>query len=118
MLLYTTTITRSDTVCIANKLLEYLNNSFSIYLNTVDRAILYLYSTKSLAIEYFRNSEIFLYTSNTAFADNIDRKNTEEFLFKLFGRPIDWRASKQKTVTISITEAELLALSYITKKYQ
>ena len=29
----------------------------------------------------------------------------------LFGGAIDWRASKQKTVTTSSTEAELLALS-------
>jgi len=35
----------------------------------------------------------------------------------LFGGPIDWRAAKQKTVTTSTTEAELLALSHTTKDY-
>ena len=38
-------------------------------------------------------------------------------MFKLFGGPIDWRACKQKTITTSTTEAELLALSHTTKDY-
>jgi len=35
---------------------------------------------------------------------------------KLFGGPIDWRVGKQKTVTTSTTEAELLALSHASKE--
>jgi len=37
-------------------------------------------------------------------------------LFKLFGGPIDWHSTKQKTVTTSSTEAELLALSHAAKE--
>ena len=60
---------------------------------------------------------MFQCSSDAAFADNADRKSTEGCLFMLFGGPIDWRAAKQKTVTTSTTEAELLALSHTTKDY-
>src|SRR6266480_3841626 len=40
----------------------------------------------------------------------------EGYLFQLFGRPIDWRSTKQKTVTTSTTKAELLTLSYASKE--
>src|SRR5436853_224758 len=40
------------------------------------------------------------------------RCSSEGYLFKLFGGPIDWVSVKQKTVTTSTTEAELLALTH------
>ena len=33
-------------------------------------------------------------------------------IFQLFGTPVDWKAMRQKTVTKSSTDAELLALSH------
>ena len=54
--------------------------------------------------------------SDAAFADDLaTRYSTEGYLFKLFNGPIDWRSTKQKTVTTSSTEAELLALSHAAK---
>jgi hypothetical protein len=54
--------------------------------------------------------------SDAAFADDMaTRYSTEGYLFKLFNGPIDWRSIKQKTVIISSTEAELLALSHVAK---
>merc|ERR1711939_472438 len=41
----------------------------------------------------------------------ITRYSSDGYIIMLFGGAIDWRASKQKTVTTSSTEAELLALS-------
>jgi hypothetical protein len=40
------------------------------------------------------------------------RKSTEGYLIQLFGGAIDWHSAKQKTVTTSGTEAELLALTH------
>ncbi|CAP93695.1 Pc16g10250 [Penicillium rubens Wisconsin 54-1255] len=40
------------------------------------------------------------------------------YICKLYGGPINWKASKQKTVITSTTEAELLALSEAGKAVQ
>jgi hypothetical protein len=54
---------------------------------------------------------------DAVFADDpIIRYSTEGYLFKLFNGLIDWRLTKQKTVTILSTEAELLALSHAAKE--
>ena len=56
-------------------------------------------------------------SSDDSFADDsTTRRSTEGYLFQLFGGPIDWRCIKQKTVTMSTTEAELLALSHTAKE--
>ena len=39
-------------------------------------------------------------------------RSSEGYLFKLFGSLIDWSFTKQKTVSTSTTEVELLALSH------
>ena len=54
-----------------------------------DKAIGYLYGTKSLAIQYSGNEDSILYASDVAYADHDDRKSTEGFLFKLFGGAVE-----------------------------
>jgi hypothetical protein len=50
--------------------------------------------------------------SNASYGDDASsRRSSEGFVVYLYGT-IDWRATKQTTVTKSITEAELLALSH------
>jgi hypothetical protein len=111
-------------------------------MDAADHALLYLYGTKSLAIEFSaerttmeatikelpasepepepepdNDPDHFQASSDAAFADDTKtRRSSEGYLFKLFGGPIDWRASKQRTVTTSTTEAELLALSSAAKE--
>ena len=54
---------------------------------------------------------IFFESSNASFADDLKtRYNSQKYCFKLFDDMIDWKASKQKTVTINLTEAKLLAI--------
>lgn len=80
----------------------------------VDRAITYLYGTRYYAIEYspvLPNASPFILASDVSFADTSDRKSSEGYIAELFNGPIDWHARKQKTVTTSTTEAELLAIS-------
>jgi hypothetical protein len=55
----------------------------------------------------------FIAVSDAAFGDNKDRKSTEAFVIQLFGGPINWKASKQKTVSILTTKAKLLSISYV-----
>jgi hypothetical protein len=118
-LLYAITITRPDTARTANKLSEFLINPSVRHQEAVNRAILYLYKTSALAIEYsaLNDQSAVVYTGDAAFADNpVIRYSIKGYLFKLFNGPIDWRLTKQKTVTIFSIEAELLALSYAAKE--
>lgn len=114
-LLYATCITRPDAARASSKLSEFLRNPSPLHEAAVNRAIAYLYQTRTLAIEYSsRNigSQIVVRASDAAFGDDpVSRKSTEGFIFSLFGGAIDWRSTKQKTVTTSSTEAELKALS-------
>ncbi|CDM26475.1 Probable transposable element [Penicillium roqueforti FM164] len=58
---------------------------------------------------------VFRAASDASFADNIGRKSSQGFIFTLFSGPIDWSARKQRIVTTSTTEAELVALSEAAK---
>ena len=51
-------------------------------------------------------------------SDNTDCQSSEGYLATLYDGPVNWWASKQKTVTTSSTEAELLAISKIGKTIQ
>jgi hypothetical protein len=116
--IYASIITRPDIAFVAAKLSEFMQNPSPEHMQAIDRVILYLYRTRFLAICYKRNDfEVVLQAaSDASFADNIDRRSSGGFLFKLFGGPIDWSAKKQKTVSTSTTEAELLALSEAAKQ--
>ena len=41
---------------------------------------------------------------------SITHYSSEEYLFKLFGSPINWSFTKQKIISMLTTKAELLAL--------
>src|SRR6266699_2179297 len=115
-MLYTANITRLDIVKTASKFFEFLYNLSPIYDIAAIRAIVYLYQTKTFAIKYSKKdikNYIFARASNTAFGNNsVSRKSTEGYLFTLYRGLIDWRLIKQKLVTKSSTEVELLALLY------
>jgi len=118
-------MTRPDVAKMCSILGQFLRNPGPRHLAAADRLISYLGRTKHLAIQYsndvddwdfdFKAHPLEIY-SDAAFADNTDRKSSDGYLFMLFGGPIDWKASKQTTVTTSSTEAELLALSRTAKE--
>ena len=113
-------MTRPDIARAAGKLSEFLQNSSAQHQGAANRVITYLYGTRYYAIEYSPTAieqQVFTCTSDTAFADDpATRRSTEGFLFQLYRGPIDWKSTKQKTVTISSTEAEFLTLSHAAKE--
>ncbi|KAG0158330.1 hypothetical protein PDIDSM_5843 [Penicillium digitatum] len=122
---YATTISRPDAAKATSKVAEFLTNPGPKHMDAIDRIIQYLYETRYWAIEYVRNNpglslaaKSIEFASDASFGDNRDRKSSEGYLCKLYGGPIDWKASKQKTVTTSTTEAELLALAEAGKTIQ
>ncbi|KAL3704338.1 hypothetical protein TMatcc_010029 [Talaromyces marneffei ATCC 18224] len=116
--IYVAIITRPDVAFVAAKLSEFMQNPSPAHMQAIDRVILYLYKTRFLAVCYKRKDieDAVQAASDASFADNPDRRSSGGFIFKLFGGPIDWSAKKQKTVSTSTTEAELLALSEAAKQ--
>ena len=103
----------------ANQLLaKSLTRCNEKHLAAVDHLILYLYATRDLSLIFDSEmrASIFTAASDASFADNPDRKSSEGFIFCLFGGPIEWKSRKQKTITTSTTEAELLAISHAAKQ--
>ncbi|KAK9846076.1 hypothetical protein MYU51_004508, partial [Penicillium brevicompactum] len=117
---YATTITRPDSAKATATLAQFLTNPGPQHLDAINRVISYLYNTRTSAIAYRardrsqKNSQIpeaVQFFSDASFADNPDQKSSEGYTCMMFGGPVDWKASKQRTVTTSTTEAELLSIS-------
>ena len=117
--LYPTIITRPDCAFAARKLAEHLQNPSQQHMDAVDRLIKHLDGTKTLAIEFSKENirDSIIFATDAAYADNQDRKSSEGYVMKMFGGMVDWKATKQKTVTTSTTEAELLSLSNGARKH-
>src|SRR6266700_262215 len=115
-MLYTANITRPDIAKTASKLSKFSHNLLPIHDTAATKAIAYLYQTKTLAIKYSKKdikNYIFARASDAAFGNNlVSRKSTKGYLFTLYRGLINWQLMKQKLVTKSSTEAELLALLY------
>ncbi len=62
------------------------------------------------------DKQIFERTIDAFFANDLDRKNAEEYIFKLFNAIIDWIVKKQFIVSIFIIEAKLLSMLHADKK--
>src|SRR5207248_4897786 len=107
-----------------SNLAEFATNPSQQHQDAADQTILYLDGTRYYAIEFSASAtsqEVTLawpattlgIASDASFGNcSVTRRSTEGYLFKLFGGAIDWSSTKQKTVTTSTTEAELLALSH------
>ena len=113
--------TRPDIAQAASKLSEFLTNPSEHHLFAADRLLRYLAHTKDFSIvfdpEVHDPKTIFLGSSDASYGDDIyTRHSSQGYCFRLFNGMIDWKASKQKTVTTSSTEAELLAISNAAKE--
>jgi hypothetical protein len=61
---------------------------------------------------------LFVTSSDSAFADDpLTCYSSYGYAFSLYGGLIDWKAVKGKTVTLSSTEAELLAITLTAKEF-
>jgi hypothetical protein len=84
-------IFRLDIVFATAKLAQFLKKSNSNHVMIANRVIAYLNDTKNFVIEFSKKfSEIFLCASDAAFADDeLIRKNSNDYLFKLYDDSID-----------------------------
>ncbi len=109
---------RSNIIFATAKLVQFLKKSNSNHVTIANRVIAYFNDIKNLIIEFSKNSsEIFLFASDAAFADDeLIRKSSNDYLFKLYDDSIDSRAFKQITMITLNIETELLILNRIAKK--
>jgi hypothetical protein len=111
-------IFRLDIVFATAKLAQFLKNSNSNHVVIANRVIVYLNDIKNFVIEFSKkSSKIFLCANDAAFADDeLIKKSSNDYLFKLYDDSIDWRTIKQITMITFSIETKLLTLSRIAKK--
>ncbi len=71
---------------------------------------------KTLSNKENNDKQIFERTTDAFFANDLDRRNAEEYIFKLFDDMIDQIVKKQFTISIFIIEAKLLFMLHADKK--
>ena len=116
--LYAAVTVRPDVAKAASQLSRFLTNPAPEHHKAADQAILYLYATRFLAIEYNgRYDEALVIASDASFADDEEtRRSSQGYVMTLFGGPVNWKAGLQDTVTTSTTEAELLGVERTAKE--
>ncbi len=71
---------------------------------------------KTSSIKENNDKQIFENTADAFFANDLDRRSAEEYIFKLFDDMIDWVVKKQFIVSTFIIEAKLLSMLHADKK--
>lgn len=111
---YAATAGRPDVAKAASRLSEFLQNPTEEHHNSANRCLLYLHQTKQRSLVYGESdpqSPTLICATDAAFADDPStRRSSQGYTVTLFGGPVDWKASKQRSVVTSSTEAELHAL--------
>jgi hypothetical protein len=105
----------------------HLTNPGQSHVSKIRKTWEYLLGTKGYALEAFASKHdlveyitddpdyrdpLFFGSSDASYADEPEtRHSSQGYAFKFGGMTIDWKATVQRTVTKSTTEAELLSLS-------
>ncbi|RKF77080.1 Retrovirus-related Pol polyprotein from transposon TNT 1-94 [Golovinomyces cichoracearum] len=113
-LIYPAVVLRPDISFAASILSRFNKNSSPEHIREVHHVIRYLAATKHMGIQYSGNIELeklMIAASDASFADDECRRSTQGFLIKLSGVPITWQSSLQRTIVLSNTEAEIMALT-------
>ncbi|RKF59860.1 Retrovirus-related Pol polyprotein from transposon TNT 1-94, partial [Erysiphe neolycopersici] len=119
--------TRPDIARAVSIMSRFLVNPGPQHLEAIDHLLHYLISTPHLAIcyngNYFLQNSIstkraFMTFRVASYGDDPETRHSScGFALLLYGGIVHYKATKQKTVTTSSTEAELLAVSILAKEY-
>lgn len=112
-LMYLAVLTRPDIAYCVSYLSQFNSCYSHIHWNYCKRVLRYLLHTKSYCLKYTNNNNSNLqgFVDSDWASDALDRKSYTGFCFMLSGSAISWQSRKQKTVSLSSTEAEYTALS-------
>ncbi|OWY94389.1 Retrovirus-related pol Polyprotein [Phytophthora megakarya] len=114
-LIYLACGTRPDISVTVAKLSRFLKNPGEAHWNAGIKVVRYLLKTKKVAI----TSDGLLGTELTAYSDadwagnRDDRRSVSGMVLMMCDAPVVWRSTSQKTVALSSTEAEYMALKQV-----
>lgn len=111
-LMYLMLGSRPDICFSVNYFSRFQDKSSDKVWNHLKRVLRYLKLTVNVGLEYVRNNEnnFCCYVDADWGGDTHDRKSVSGFVFKLFNNTLLWVTRKQTCVSLSTTEAELVAL--------
>jgi hypothetical protein len=112
-LLYIMLGTRPDIAFAVTKLAQFAANPSKEHLDKAKYVLRYLSGTAKYALVYkgASNKGLIAYTDSDYAADPVKRRSTTGYIFKLADGIISWQSRAQKTIALSATEAEYMALS-------
>jgi hypothetical protein len=113
---YLASITRPDIASVAAYCARFQEKPMTDHLVIIKRILRYLKGTKNYGIQFTasgnRKLDLIGYSDSDWDGDRVDRRSTSGYLFMLCGGVISWRSAKQKSVALSSTESEYMALRY------
>lgn len=112
-LLYLSIWTRPDIAYAVNTLSRHQERFGNIHINAVKRIFRYLNATKDKGLIYKKSKQGIPLCgfSDASWGESEDRKSTTGYCFKSYENLLSWKTTKQKTISLSSTEAEYVALS-------
>jgi hypothetical protein len=122
---YAAYITRWDVAFAASFLAEFQLNPGPQHITAANHCLTYLRDRAHYAIVYSGQcgqlqhhiSNFVEVSTDASFADDVTtRMSRQGYLMRCAGGAVAWKANKQRTVTTSSTEAELLAASQVGKE--
>jgi hypothetical protein len=111
---YVATVTRPDICFAASSLARYMSCPTKHLLKCAERVLRYLSATKDHALTFKKSMSepnLIGYSDADCAGCEVTKKSTSGLLVLLYGSPIYWRSRRQPIVTMSTTEAELVALT-------
>lgn len=116
---YLTLISRPD-ICFSVSLFSrFQSQPDDNHWSGLKRILRYLQGTKDLGLQYQKNkndSALSGYADADYANNEDDRRSTSGCMFTVYGNPVSWMSKRQQIVSLSSTEAELIALCYASKE--
>jgi hypothetical protein len=116
-LMYLAVCTRPDIAHVASVLSQFNDCYSEEHWKSAKRVLRYLKGTMDYGLAFRKTGQ-----ELTGFADadwghdHVDRRSFTGYVFKVGDAPVSWESKKQRTVALSSTEAEYMALSETTKE--
>lgn len=118
-LIFAATVCRPDISYAVGVVSRYLQKHTNAHWNAVKRIVKYLIGTTNYGIKYKHTTETdgFVAYSDSDYANDLPtRRSTTGYICVLNGGPITWCSKRQRSVSLSTTEAEYMASCEATKE--